>query len=164
MALRVGYRIDDIISPGEGGFRVEWKEMHKQVNATGFEWGVGLALVAALAGPFVLWSVEMVVPMPVVVEEVFKLWLVWLVLRSKPSNGLFWVIIVGLGFGMSETILYLLNFMQNGDWGSWGLRLVTTVPMHVLTIVVQYGGWLVGVGPLGIIPAILGHQWFNSNI
>jgi RsiW-degrading membrane proteinase PrsW (M82 family) len=136
--------------------------MKQPINATGFEWGVGMALVAGLVGPFVLWPIEMVLPVPVVVEELYKFWLVWLVLRSKPSNGLFWVIVAGLGFGCSETMLYLVNFMQSGEWGSWGLRLVTTVPMHAVTMMIQWMGWLIGVGPLGIIPAILGHQWFNS--
>ncbi|HWS24341.1 MAG TPA: PrsW family glutamic-type intramembrane protease, partial [Anaerolineales bacterium] len=140
------------------------ENMETKVNATDFGWGVGMALVAGLVGPFVLWPIEMVLPMPVVVEESYKAWLVWLVLRSRPSKPIFWVIATSLGFGISETMLYLVNFIQSGDWGSWGLRLVTTVPMHVGTMVIQYWGWLGGWGPLGIIPAILGHQWFNSNI
>jgi hypothetical protein len=136
--------------------------MLPSLNATRFGWGVGMALVAALAGPFVLWPIELLLPWPVWIEEVYKGWLIWLVLRSRPQNGIFWVIVAGLGFGMSETMLYLVNFMQSGDLSGWGLRLITTVPMHALTMVVQWLGWVVGVGPWGIIPAGLLHQWFNS--
>lgn len=138
--------------------------MDQKLNATGLGWDRGLAMVASLVGPFVLWPIERVIPMPVVVEEIYKGWLVWLVLRSGRRNGLIWVFGLGLGFGMSETMLYLLNFLQSGDLSSWGLRFVTAVPMHVITTIIQYGGWVMGAGPLGIIPAILGHQWFNSNI
>ena len=125
-------------------------------------WGIGMAVVASLVGPFILWPIERLVPGPVWIEEVYKLWLVWLLLRSTSQNRLFWVFVVGLGFGSSETILYLMNFLQSGSLAEWGLRFVTTVPMHAFTTVIHYGGWVVGVGPLGILPAGLIHQWFNS--
>lgn len=138
--------------------------MKSNINATGWGWGIGMALAAGLVGPFVLWPIERWVTFPIWLEELYKLWLVWLVLRSRPRNGFIWVITVGLGFGTSETMLYLLNFVQNGDLSNWGLRLVTTVPMHAVTMAVQWMGWVMGVGPLGIIPAGLIHQWFNSVI
>lgn len=145
--------------------------MTQKLNATVVEprrsdggWGVGLALVGGLVGPFVLWPIERLLPGPVWIEELYKCWLVWLVLRSSSHNRLFWVFAAGLGFGVSETMLYVINFLQSGNLEGWGVRMVTTVPMHVITLVVQYGGWVVGVGPMGLIPAGVVHQWFNTVI
>jgi hypothetical protein len=125
-------------------------------------WELGVGIMGALVAPFVLWPVEQVIRYPVVVEELYKAVLVWLVLRGTAHNRFFWVFLVGAGFAISETMVYLMNSLLVMEWGSWGWRWVTTVPMHIVTFFVQYAGWMVGVGPLGIIPAIVWHGWFNQ--
>ena len=127
-------------------------------------WHLGVAIMAALVAPFVLWPVEQVLRYPVMIEEGYKAVLVWLVLRGTSHNQKIWVFIVGMAFAVSETMVYLMNSLLVMNWGNWGWRWVTTVPMHIITIFIQYGGWTIGVGPLGIIPAILGHGWFNGMV
>jgi hypothetical protein len=121
-------------------------------------------LVVALMGPLLLWPIEQVLPWPVAVEEVFKALLVWWLLRRPAQKPVFWVFLAGLAFGISETAFYSINFLMAGEVSGWMWRWVTTVPMHVLTMGFHYAGWRMGVGPLGIVPAMLVHAGFNQGV
>ena len=118
--------------------------------------------VAALAGPWLLWPLEQVLPFPVVIEEGFKLGLVaWALKHSDRGVGWGYLSLIGLGFGMSETILYLFNALHSGETGAYWLRLVTTVPMHVVTVFVVGWGLKVRLPWLGLVVAVLIHVGFN---
>lgn len=96
------------------------------------------ALYSAIA-PLVLLLVSSVWVYPAALEEVVK----WGILRLNQSsdhspkdqqgselwNGL----VVGLVFGISETILYSFNAWSGGQWGVMITRLALTVPMHIVT-------------------------------
>lgn len=89
----------------------------------------------SLAAPFLLWPVEIILPYPYIVEEVGKLLLVLLVVRSSPKSQQLWLILIaGLLFAFSETVFYLFNIFLVGNLGTIGHRLILTIPLHTLTI------------------------------
>jgi hypothetical protein len=124
---------------------------------------VWLPIVAA-AGVFLLWPVEMVVPLPFMVEELFKGWLVWKGTAGGKFPQLQIVLLSGAMFALSELMLYVINAILVADLSALLYRLVLTVPMHVLTVIWLY--WtlrrhkiLFGVG---LIVAMLMHWGFNQ--
>lgn len=133
-------------------------------NGSPIGWQVGLAVMSALMAPFLLWPIEQLIPQPAIIEESFKAGLVWLVIRGTDKKRAQWMLLVAIAFAVSETIFYLTSALQDLSWGNWGWRWVTTVPMHLLTFLVQYAGWMVGAWPIGLIGAIGIHLGFNSQV
>lgn len=127
-------------------------------------------IFTALSGPFLLLPVELWFPSPHIVEEIFKMILVLWYLRNeiaeKWSSGVLKMMVVGLLFGLSESVLFLTNAFNSGDFASLGLRLVTAVPMHALTVTIMYimgrkSKWLI-VG--GLLIGMVVHYLFNLSV
>ena len=118
-----------------------------------------MAMYAAMA-PMVLLLVASVWIYPAVLEEVVK----WIILRIRTSDktptsneG----VLVGLIFGLSESILYATNAWGSGQWGAIGLRLLHTVPMHAVTAGIIAFGIKKGVGWVGLVIAMVVHGLYN---
>lgn len=134
------------------------KEIDEEEKVVGMPF---LNMVMALAAPFFVWPVEMLLPYPHIVEEIVKLLLV-----AKPAkDGGGWLLGAGIGFlfALSETMLYVVNAIILGNFGVLGMRLLLTVPMHVLTTILIYLG--VRKGGLGTMVGLglgMGLHWtFN---
>ena len=126
-----------------------------------------LAGLLALASPLILWPVEQVFKAPYLVEEVFKWWLMRMVVEQEKEEGrklLGWVVLVGLGMAISETMFYLMNVNLLGEFSSLGQRLVLTNGMHFLTLWLIYKGVRAGGQKLKLsfLGAVLIHLLFNA--
>ncbi len=97
------------------------------------------ALALAVAAPFLLWPVEILFPYPHLFEEILKLILVLLILKSsgKVSKKIILGAKLGIVFAFSESILYLLNIFQIGQPGLFLLRLALTIPLHIGTMMLM---------------------------
>ena len=71
--------------------------------------------------------------------------------RRETSDGL----MVGVGFGITESVLYYTNVLVSGNVAAVGLRLLFTLPMHGAT------GALSARYRYGIVAAIIIHVVFN---
>lgn len=118
--------------------------------------------LAALIAPLMAWVVEQWWPAPHVVEEVLKFGLVWamkgkLTKRSEVK----YVALLGLLFAGTEMVIYLMTTDQSGLVQPLIWRLVTTIPMHLMTILAIYTGIAFHRAYLGLTVAIVLHWGFN---
>ncbi len=103
-----------------------------------------------------------------IIEEVAKALIVLFLILKLPTNktkiiyGLFF----GLLFGLSESIFYLNNIFQFGDFNVFWQRILWTVPMHIITVLVMVFSGLTAKRFLifGFIGAVILHMLFNSLI
>lgn len=88
----------------------------------------------ALILPFLILPVELVWPIPYIVEEIAKAVVVWLI-KFAPTelNWLKWGMTIGGLFALSETVLYLPNAIFFNNLPNWGLRLALTAVLHSTT-------------------------------
>lgn len=117
------------------------------------------AIVYALFAPFILLLLSSFWIYPAVLEEVVK----WTILKkSNPSIvGQYVGILVGLAFGLSETVLYTFGVWSSGDWQLIVRRLCLTVPMHMVTAGIIGYSLRKGYGLLGLLIAMVIHGAFN---
>lgn len=113
-----------------------------------------MGLYSAMA-PLALLLLSSLWQYPAVLEEVVK----WGVLRTGPEKGNGFL--VGLIFGISETILFTTNAWTGGQWHPIFLRLLLTVPMHVLTAMLIAWGMQKRLTVAMLIVAMLAHATFN---
>jgi len=117
-----------------------------------------LALYSAIA-PLVLSVLSSVWMYPAVLEEVVK----YLLLRYTRAEGMMSRrgLLVGLVFGVSETILYSISAWSSGDSTMMLYRIILTVPMHTLTGSLVGEGMGRGMGMVGLGCAMVVHGVFN---
>lgn len=108
--------------------------------------------ISAAFLPFLVWPVEVLLPWPFVIEEVGKAWLAWQV-AAKGAADAWWKLGLAIGvlFGGSELLLYVVNAILVGNFRPLWLRLGLTAPMHVVTVLViswwakkGFGGLVIG--------------------
>lgn len=123
-------------------------------------WEAGL--YSAIA-PWVLLLIASVWSYPAALEELVK----WAILKSAAKRQRLTTqhgVLVGLVFGLSESIFYTLNAWGTGQWGAIGMRLLLTVPMHLVTAgaiaVSMRRGW----GIAGVLIAVVIHMSFNTAV
>lgn len=87
-----------------------------------------------LFAPFPLWLVESLLPFPYIVEELFK----FFVISKNKTQKISFPILCGLIFALSETMLYLVNFWQLGNFSNLPLRIFLTTTLHISTFVLQF--------------------------
>ena len=89
-----------------------------------------LATLYCLFAPLPLGLLEQFLPYPYFIEEVFKYFLI----RSfKDVTKWYFPILYGIIFSISESIFYLANFFQLGNFYLLPLRLLLTTLLHSLT-------------------------------
>ena len=123
---------------------------------------IEMGMYSALA-PLVLLLLSSVWMYPSVLEEVVKYGIMRvgsIECPTSPQTGL----VVGLVFGLSETILYTGNAWTSAQWGPMVMRLVLTVPMHTVTAIVIAWSMQKRMGWVGIVVAMVIHGGFNMLI
>jgi hypothetical protein len=134
-------------------------QQHKKDDS--YTW---VPLWAAFA-PFLAWPVEMILPYPWLVEELIKGVLVWKVITSAdPADAAKLAISIGVLFGGSELLLFVVNAILAGSFGPLVGRLLLTIPMHVLTAFLVYWFGRKGTFGFGIGLAIAMAVHFSFNL
>lgn len=96
---------------------------------------MALLIVICLVGPLPLWLMEQIWPFPYLIEEVFKFGVV----KYAPIKNNWWYpIIFGVVFSVSESILYMINFLALGNFSNLPIRLISTTVLHTGLFVGQY--------------------------
>jgi len=124
-----------------------------------------IPLIAAI-GPFFLWPIELVFPYPFLVEELFKLVLIYIVIDKLRKDSLILIFGSSLLFTLSESILYIFNFAMVGSSSSFFTRLLLTLILHTITFLVMYAAGRISIKllPFGFILAALIHYLYNQFI
>lgn len=100
-----------------------------------------------------------------IVEEIAKAFIVLFIVSRSPS----WkiriegAVVFGLLFGLSENIFYLINFLGSSDYHVFLLRFVTTMPMHIVTVLIIFffAELKKPFCILGLVLSIIVHLLFN---
>jgi len=88
-----------------------------------------------LFAPFPLWLIEQLLPYPYLIEELFK----YFIVKNIPAKKNYWhPVILGIIFSFSETILYLVNFFQLGNFENIILRIILTTTLHAFLFFLLY--------------------------
>jgi RsiW-degrading membrane proteinase PrsW (M82 family) len=91
----------------------------------------------ALIAPFVVWPIELILPYPHIIEELAKAVLVFTLLDlPKRLTKIKLAILIGVLFAFSESILYLFNIQLIGNIQTYFVRLLVTIPLHVITTLI----------------------------
>lgn len=90
--------------------------------------------VYSLFGPFLIWPVELFLPYPYIIEELFKAFVVYF--NRSLRIGTF--VIAGLLFAVTETVLYSININILGSVNFMILRFISSTLLHSTTFVVIY--------------------------
>lgn len=102
-----------------------------------------IAYLYCLFAPLPLGLLEQALPYPFIIEELFKYFLIKF---FKDINKWFFPILCGIIFSISESVFYLANFFQLGNFYLFPLRLLLTTILHSLTFsllfVVKKNYWL----------------------
>lgn len=121
--------------------------------------------IAGLVLPIILISIINFTGQSEIIEEISKVLVVLFIILRNPS----WKIrlegamVFGLLFGLSENIFYLINFLGTENYHIFLLRFVTTIPMHIVTVLIIFifteikkYFWI-----FGLILSVLVHFLFN---
>ena len=125
-----------------------------------------VALLLALASPFLLLPIEKFLPYPHFIEEAVKLIVAVMIIKAErqtKENLWVWVFTAGFLFAISESILYLMNIFALGNYMLFPQRLLLTGILHTSTMMLMYllgrkNYWGLTVGFVG---AVLIHYFFN---
>jgi RsiW-degrading membrane proteinase PrsW (M82 family) len=91
----------------------------------------------ALIAPFVVWPIELILPYPHIIEELAKAVLVFTLLDlPEHFTKIKLAILIGVLFAFSESVLYLFNIQLVGSVQTYFIRLLVTVPLHVITTLI----------------------------
>ncbi|MCX6782805.1 MAG: PrsW family glutamic-type intramembrane protease [Candidatus Levybacteria bacterium] len=127
------------------------------------------SLLLALISPIFLLPIEHVFNYPYVIEELIKFFAISLIIKQSKHTGnnyLIFAILVGVLFTISESILYLVNFLSDGTLMFFPQRLFFTGILHCSTCALIYilgkKNWLFLI--LGLAISILIHYYFNEII
>lgn len=123
-----------------------------------------LLIPLALFLPYLLLPIEYFLPFPYLIEELAKLPLVSSQRHLSLKTRLFFAVLLGICFSLSESILYLLNplFFQNPTL--FLQRLLLTTPLHsssLLILTLTKSKHLIW---LGLVTNICLHFSFNHLI
>jgi RsiW-degrading membrane proteinase PrsW (M82 family) len=122
----------------------------------------------ALILPFMLWPIEYVFPYPFLVEELVKYLMVLYILNTVEDNMLKVKVAAASGvfFALSETVIYIFNIQLVGSVETIIIRLVLTIPLHVLTylLILIPGIKDKRLAIVGVVAAMLLHYLFNLTL
>jgi RsiW-degrading membrane proteinase PrsW (M82 family) len=121
----------------------------------------------ALIAPFVVWPIELILPYPHVIEELAKAVLVFTLLDLPDRlEKIKLAVLIGVLFAFSESVLYLFNIQLVGNVQTYFVRLLVTIPLHVITTLIILLPSLKNKKLIivGVILASLVHYFFNLYI
>lgn len=96
-----------------------------------------LTPLLALIAPFIVWPIELILPYPYVVEELVRGILVYTLLDLPDRlTKIKLAILIGVLFAFSESVLFLFNIQMVGNIQTYFVRLLVTIPLHVITTLV----------------------------
>lgn len=96
-----------------------------------------LTPLLALIAPFVVWPIELILPYPHIIEELAKAILVFTLLNlPERLTKIKLAILIGVLFAFSESVLYLFNIQLVGSIQTYFVRLLVTIPLHVITTLI----------------------------
>jgi len=118
----------------------------------------------ALILPFILWPIEVFVPLPFIIEELGKAALVLMllpILDKKTKVQL--CVVIGVFFALSESVLYLFNSYFLGSLAYFAQRLFLTSILHSTTTLLILLPTFKSkkLLPAGLILAMLLHYFYN---
>jgi hypothetical protein len=124
------------------------------------------AIVAGLVLPFLLIPLVKFTGYSEIVEETAKALVALFLILKLPSHKMRIFVGIGFGFlfGVSESIFYLNNIFQLGDFSVFWQRFLWTVPMHIATVLmIVFSGiarrrFVI----LGLLGAMVLHLLFNK--
>lgn len=101
-----------------------------------------------------------------IIEEVVKALIIFFLIFKLPTKKqkILAGILFGFLFGLSESLFYLNNIFQLGDFSVFWQRILWAVPIHIITVLVMvFSGlskkwWLI----FGLAGAIILHILFNG--
>lgn len=113
------------------------------------------AIVGGLCAPIVLLPIVRVAGHSIIFEEISKAMIILLLSRVGMSrqNYIAPSILVGISFGISESVLYLNNAFAIGVFDELWYRVLLTTPLHGLTTLIF--AWMVTKNRYFLLPAIL---------
>lgn len=135
---------------------------------------VFLFLLIGFAGPFLLWPIEVYLPHPALIEEIFKLLCIWWIYNTELSNSetpikfsqIKYALLFGFLFSLTESILYLFNISLLNSFNLFPKRLLWAGVMHTITAATLMLG--VKYNKITLISSLLIaigiHQLYNSFI
>ncbi len=118
----------------------------------------------ALIAPFVVWPIELILPYPHIIEELAKAILVFTLLDlPERLTKIKLAILIGALFAFSESVLYLFNIQLVGNIQTYFVRLLVTIPLHVITTLIILIPALKNKKLIivGVILASIVHYFFN---
>jgi len=91
-------------------------------------------LLFSLVGPFLVWPIEYYLPYSFIVEELFKLLLVYFFAKktAKPF------VMSGIVFALTETVFYTFNVNAFGSLSIMPVRFISTSILHSTTFAIIY--------------------------
>ncbi len=126
------------------------------------------AIIAGLALPLFLIPIVKFTGHSEIIEEIAKAIVVLFLILKLPSwkSQILGVVVFGFLFGLSESIFYLNNIFQLGDFSIFCQRILWTVPMHIITVLIIFLPTLKNnkLIVLGLAGAIIFHLFFNNLI
>lgn len=123
-------------------------------------------LIAAVI-PFILWPLELFIPLPSLVEELAKAAAIfWIKKKSTRFNPNHTGVTVGLFFAISEGTLYLFNIISVGSLSTFLTRLALTIPLHIITSLLIANTLFCGKkrALLGVVGAVVIHFVYNAMV
>jgi len=113
--------------------------------------------------PIVLIPVVKITGYSEVVEEISKFLVVLFLILKMPRFKILAAIVFGFLFGFSESVFYLTNVFQIGDYSLIIQRFLFTIPMHIITTLAILLPTLLNKKLIifGLLASILIHILFN---
>jgi hypothetical protein len=125
---------------------------------------VFLACLTALIAPLFLLPLEKILPYPFLIEEIFKAFVIFLIIKAVDWEKQTKVtLLFAFLFALSENLFYLGNFIALGLMDVFLKRFLLTIILHLLTslIILFPAQKKLSLLPLGLILAILAHFLYN---
>lgn len=124
-----------------------------------------MILLLALALPLFLLPVEKLLPLPFLIEELAKLFLVFLILKIPGRNfQLGSIFLSGFLFSLSESLFYLGDAFRGGYSQLFGEKLISVSGLHLLTLFLFWWSGRRGTGWwwVALPVAMILHFGFNA--
>lgn len=123
-------------------------------------------IMAGLVLPIILIPIIKFIGYSEIIEEIAKALVVLFLILKLPSFKIKILlgVIFGFLFGVSESMFYLNNIFQLGDFSVFWQRIFWTVPMHIFTVLIIVFSGLASKKFLifGLAGAIISHVLFNG--